>query len=65
MAEGGTQRADEGVRMPSWSIPKPLPEKVSSRADDAASAVERARRVLEQMFASRPRPEREADEPSS
>lgn len=37
--------------MPSWSIPKRLPEKVS--------ALERARRALEQIFASRPRAERE------
>jgi hypothetical protein len=59
LAEGVTQKDDEGVRMPSWSIPKPLPEKVSDRVDDAASAVERARRVLEQIFASRPRAERE------
>lgn len=45
--------------MPSWSTPKPLPEKVSSQAGAAASAVERARRALEQIFANRPRPERE------
>ena len=48
--------------MPSWSIPKSLPENGSGRTDEAASAVERARRLLEQIFASRPRAER--DKPS-
>ena len=45
--------------MPSWSTPKPLPEKVSSQVGAAASAVERARRALEQILASRPRAERD------
>jgi hypothetical protein len=49
--------------MPSWSTPKPLPEKAPSRADEA-SAIERVRRLLEQLFAGRPRAERDAEEPS-
>ena len=49
--------------MPSWSIPKTLPEKVAGQAEEATSAVERARRLLEQIFAGRPRAERDEGEP--
>jgi hypothetical protein len=40
--------------MPSWSESNPPPETPATPAGAAATAIERARRLLEQLFAGRP-----------
>jgi hypothetical protein len=54
MTEGGTSVTDEASVMPSWSTSNPPSDKtVTPPGTGAATAIERARRLLEQLFAGR------------
>ena len=62
---GGVNRPDDGRletgrntmlrAMPSWSESNPPPERVAPPAGAAATAIERVRRLLEQLVAGQPR----------
>jgi hypothetical protein len=55
MTEGGEDGDSEAAAMPSWSASNtPSDKTVTPSATGAATAVERVRRLLEQLFAGRP-----------
>jgi hypothetical protein len=55
MTEGWEPPRLDALLMPSWTTADP-PEKLATPADSGATtAIDRARRLLEQLFAGRPR----------
>lgn len=55
MTEGAGTAVDEAAVMPSWSASNPPSDKtVTPPVTGSATAVERVRRLLEQLFTGRP-----------
>ncbi|HWN22753.1 MAG TPA: hypothetical protein VNP93_12325 [Gaiellaceae bacterium] len=61
MTEGDADATGEAAVMPSWSASNPPSDKLATPpGTGSATAVERVRRLLEQLFAGRPNDHRPA-----